>query len=493
MSTIATTASQDRPIEDSAHVGTVDGSRAELVALGFFLVIALVLRLHDLGAGLWHDEIATLIHNVRAPLGSVVTNFESQNNHPLYSLLAKLSLLAFGDTPAALRLPAVLFGVGSIGAVYWFGLHVARPREALTAAGLLSVSYHHVWFSQNARAYTALLFFALIGTALCLRMCRAPLVPNRRITIAYAAVMTLALYSHLTAGVILGTHALIWAAAALRTGQVRAAIRSGQATGFILAGFLSLLLYAPGLSAIATGLGGSGPKVDIAWKDPLWMIAETARGLAQGIPGGIVTLAFGALVPVVGAVDYFRRDRIATALMVLPVLITAGLLLATAHNLWPRFFFFAGGFAVLILVRGVFRLARLHRRRGEVLAVGASVLLLAGSVLLLPRAYGPKQDYTGALEYVMAQRGPDDTVATVGIVGFTYQSYLGVDWPPVESEMELRNLAAAPAAVWLVYSMPELIAARSPELWHVIERDFRTAAVFQGTLAGGAIHVRVNR
>ena len=63
--------------------------------------------------------------------------------------------------------------------------------HTLAAAGLLTVSYHHVWFSQNARAYTALLFFTLIATTLCLRMCRAPLVANRRTTLVYAGVMTL--------------------------------------------------------------------------------------------------------------------------------------------------------------------------------------------------------------------------------------------------------------------------------------------------------------
>jgi uncharacterized membrane protein len=48
--------------------------------------------------------------------------------------------------------------VASIGALYLLGRAVAGPTEALFAAALMTVAYHHVWFSQNARGYSGLLF-----------------------------------------------------------------------------------------------------------------------------------------------------------------------------------------------------------------------------------------------------------------------------------------------------------------------------------------------
>jgi uncharacterized membrane protein len=57
----------------------------------------------------------------------------------------------FGDSGAALRLPAALFGVASLGAVYALGREVVGRREGLLAALALAFSYQHVWFSQNAR------------------------------------------------------------------------------------------------------------------------------------------------------------------------------------------------------------------------------------------------------------------------------------------------------------------------------------------------------
>ena len=89
-------------------------------------------------------------------------------------------------------------------------------------------------------------------------------------------------------------------------------------------------------------------------------------------------------------------------------------------------------------------------------------------------------------------RATGDAVAVVGIAGYAYREYLHVDWPVVESETQLRELMTSQRRTWLVYAMPELIEARTPELWRTIQQSFRERAAFPGTLAGGVIVVRVN-
>ena len=371
--------------------------RRELVVLGALLLIATALRINALGAGLWHDEIATLISNVRPPLVAVLTSFESQNNHPLYSILAKLTTTLFGESTFALRLPAVLFGVGSIAALYWLGVQLNRSREALLAAALLTVAYHHVWFSQNARAYTALLCFALIGTGLCIRLCQPRAAGARTTAVAYALVMTLAVYSHLTAALIVVGHALVWLVAIIASGNWRGAWRSAPALAFALSGLFALMLYAPGLPQIASGLGGGAGTSNLEWKNPLWLLAETTRGLARSVPGGLLSLAIAAIAPAAGLISYLQRDRLVTALMIVPVVITALALLATGHNLWPRFFFFAAGFAVLILLRGIFALAARQRWfPAERVASVAALLLIAGGAVLTPAAWGRETGFCGS-------------------------------------------------------------------------------------------------
>lgn len=140
--------------------------------LTIILTAAFVMRLYNLDVGIWFDEIVTYVSYMNRSVGEILTTYENQNNHLLYTVLARLSFLTFGDGVGSLRFPAVLFGVGSIWVLYLFSCEVATWQEGLLSAGLLAFSYHHVWFSQNARGYTALLFFAVASSWFLVRAMR---------------------------------------------------------------------------------------------------------------------------------------------------------------------------------------------------------------------------------------------------------------------------------------------------------------------------------
>ena len=127
-------------------------------------LLALVLRLWQLNTDLWFDELLTLLNYVRMPAGYIISRLPDQNNHIVFSLLSHASVQIFGESAWAVRLPSVLFGVMSLWALFLLGRRVLDTREALFACALTSVSYHHIWFSQNARGYMALLFFSLLAT-----------------------------------------------------------------------------------------------------------------------------------------------------------------------------------------------------------------------------------------------------------------------------------------------------------------------------------------
>lgn len=468
-------------------------SVTDAIALSALVVLAIGVRVPALNAQYWLDEMFTVMDFVRPPFVAIVTSFESQNNHPLYSLLANALVSVFGESPWVLRLPAVLFGVAGVAALYWFAIQVTSRTEAVLSAALLTVSYHHVWFSQNARAYTALLCFALVGTGLFLRLCREQSTGLRSTALAYAAVMTLAVYSHMTAALIVAAHFAVWVIAVAVRGRWRDAWRTAPALAVAVAGSFSLVLYAPGLGHIASGLGGAGEQVEMVWKNPLWMLVETARGLARGVPGGVPTLAIAAIAPVAGVISFARRDRVLTALMLAPAVLTAAMLVATRHNLWPRFFFFAAGFAIVITVRGVFALAARQKWvPARPAAVTVTAAVIAASAALLPAAWGAKQDFTSALTYVQNARAPGDVVAVTGIADWVYHDFYPTDWTSVKDASSLRELASAEGRTWLVHVMPELIAARTPELWSEMQA-FEEITTFRGTLAGGTVHIGVSR
>ena len=128
-----------------------------IVAL--LLGVALVLRVIGVGQDFWIDETATAVTYLRLPWWKAIQTYRSANQHLLYSVLGSLSFAAFGESEAAARLPAVVFGTLGVGALYFLGRMVAPERQAIAASALLAVSYHHVWFSQSARGYTGMIFF----------------------------------------------------------------------------------------------------------------------------------------------------------------------------------------------------------------------------------------------------------------------------------------------------------------------------------------------
>lgn len=470
--------------------------RGALVALTFLLAVSFGLRLIELGSGIWFDEIYTLLYYVGAPFGRMVATFDTQNQHPLYSLLAKGTTTLFGMNTAALRLPAALLGVASIAATYAFGRQLGRTREALLAAAFLTFSYHHVWFSQNARGYTGLLLFTLLSTGLFLRLLwnRSP--RGWALPLAYAVAMALCAYTHATGVFVAFGHVAAWLWCLARPGRpagdVPAAARVRPFAALVLAATFTLLIYAALLPQLVTTLTHPTPAAaETEWQSPLWLLAETLRGLGRGVPGGLLSVAVGGLVFVAGLVSYARRSMATVLMMTVPIAMLAATLVALEHNLWPRFFLFAAGFGALIVMRGFATLATLLGRRGPQLALAVSVLFIAASAATVPRAWAPKQDFAGARAYIESEMGAGDAVVTLDVTDIPYRSFMELDWYAVASAAELLDIERGHARTWVVYTFPTRLAAVHADVWERLQSEYRTAAEFPGTVGGGAIIVKV--
>src|SRR5215813_7963674 len=126
----------DRP---ASGLGSEPALREPLLVVA--LVVALAVRLPGLNDGLWFDEIQTLVDYVRYPLARIVTTFDSQNQHLLYSVLARISVQVFGESAASLRLPALAFGLASLVALVRFARRITPLDERIVALFALVVSY----------------------------------------------------------------------------------------------------------------------------------------------------------------------------------------------------------------------------------------------------------------------------------------------------------------------------------------------------------------
>jgi mannosyltransferase len=462
------------------------------------LITAFLLRLYNLNFGIWFDEIVTYVSYMDRPFGEILTTYDNQNNHILYTLLARLSFLTLGESVWSLRLPAVLFGVGSVWALYLFSCEMGMWREGLLAAGLLTFSYHHVWFSQNARGYTALLFWTMLSSWLLVRALREAKVG---LWLMYGLTTALGVLTHITMAFVVVGQGVVYLASICESAKANRREKwLGGFLGFAVAGLLTFQLYSLVLPQLFNWQGGGvapwqGRVAVSPWKSPMWMIGELFNGMSITLGSSILVivafLIFGA-----GLIDFLRKESLIVYLLVVPVLVSFTVIMGMGSTLLPRFFFFAMGFAVLIVVHGLLlfgelaaRLLQRHFITGPMLGVALCTAVITISAIAVPRAYLPKQDYGGAIEFVQEKRRPGDVVVTVGLTVFPYQRFYKVDWRQVATLEELNTIRSRGGRTWLVYTMPIVLNSAYPEIMKSIQIDFEAVREFPGTLSGGNIVV----
>ena len=126
------------------------------------LVLGLALRIPRFTESLWYDELwstSTVLKNFY----SVVLLSLTDVHPPFYPFFMFFWIKIFGDSEIAVRMPALIFGMGSIFLTYTIALKYIGKRTALLTTFLLCVSPVHIWYSQEARAYSATLFFLLLA------------------------------------------------------------------------------------------------------------------------------------------------------------------------------------------------------------------------------------------------------------------------------------------------------------------------------------------
>jgi 4-amino-4-deoxy-L-arabinose transferase-like glycosyltransferase len=471
----------------------------EVWCLAVLTVGGLALRTIELNSQLWYDEIFSLVVSSRPPLRELLTIYHGEIQHPLYSLLGHLSVAVLGETAWTVRLPAVLFGTASIPLLYLLARAVATSLEGLLAAALLAFSYHHVWFSQNARGYTTLLFWTLLCTLLLYRGLEQRRWPP---LLGYSVAAALGAYTHLSMVFVVVSHAVVILVLAAQAVIDRRKDRRWLAwpmAAIVLSGMLTLAFYAPIFSQVVHQFLHLSGKMN-ALSTPRWALLEALQGLQLGFGSQLVVMGAGLLVGC-GLWGYWRVNRLAFLLLVVPVVVTVLGMAGTRGSIYPRYLFLLAGFAILIVVRGAMVLGALLARLGNpsrgvaierAIGIGSLVLMIAVSAASLGRAYRyPKQDFSGALKFIESRRRGSEPVLTAGAAAWPYQHYYERDWPKLKDVEEVESICGQGSRVWLVYTFPRYIEDETPGLMDAIHRRFKTVWVFPGTLNDGEVFVCV--
>jgi len=126
------------------------------------LLLGLVLRLINLNQSLWLDEAVQAVTS-QGSLTGIFAELVGDFHPPLYHLLMWVWIHLFGSSEVVLRLPSVLFGIGTVLVVYKIGKLGKSGKLGLLGALFMATAPYHIYYSQEARMYALVTFFASLS------------------------------------------------------------------------------------------------------------------------------------------------------------------------------------------------------------------------------------------------------------------------------------------------------------------------------------------
>jgi len=153
----------------------------------FMILIFLAgwLRFYDLGEeSLWMDEAVSENFVKSDVLHIVKTSGHFRNNPPLYWVILHYWVRVFGNGEGALRAPSALFGIAAVLMMFRVGRELFDSRTAFLGMILCAVSQFQVYYSQDARPYSLLVFLSLASYLFFLKLIKPD--PRRSDYVLYA-------------------------------------------------------------------------------------------------------------------------------------------------------------------------------------------------------------------------------------------------------------------------------------------------------------------
>jgi uncharacterized membrane protein len=371
------------------------------IALVLILIFAAGIRVYHLGhASLWYDEVLT-IEIASQPLGDIPGEVRAREAiGPLYHLFMHFWTDALGDRETAARLPPAFCGVATVVAAFALGRALFGVREGLAAATLAAVSGFQVYYSQEARPYTLLLFLSLVSCLAFVRLIRRASWQDR---LFYVAITAALLWTHLYSIFVIAAQHLAWLTwrwegrRKLPDDPGPAQTRDGviDAREWIVLNVAVALLFAPW---IPTVIGWFQKVAGGFWIPPIGPGAlVTTYATYAGSSFMLIALTLLALWGIVRTPGRWKILLLAGGVL-LPVVVPIAVSLVKRPLFVPRYGIAAGGFLYLLAARGWAVLPNWAAR----MTVAIPILALAAVDLYGAKdRLDPKPDWRGATRYVL--------------------------------------------------------------------------------------------
>ncbi len=125
-------------------------------------IIAAFLRIYNLGReSLWLDEAATKMF-VESGFWGMWEHFTTWEPNPPLNVWLTIPFYALYKSEFTLRLIPALAGIATVPAVYYLGKVWRNSTIGLAAAALIAFSPLHIYYSQEARAYSLVTFLSVL-------------------------------------------------------------------------------------------------------------------------------------------------------------------------------------------------------------------------------------------------------------------------------------------------------------------------------------------
>jgi uncharacterized membrane protein len=422
------------------------------VAIPIVIGLALILRLPNVRESLWLDEVLYSTH-VRMPGLAGLWHFLTTNpGGPLYPAVSFFWVALVGEHQMAIRVPSMLFGIGSIVATFLAARQFARGLAPFLAAVFLAFTPAHVWYSQEATPYAMAVCLLMTAIAMRPRVSTAPL--RRGWLAAYLVTLAAACLTHYYAAVFLLPLSLL----ALRSPNRRAILDGHVAIVSAIATFL--VLQALQLNLIA-GQAFLRPFTGLEWwtlffqwfllGNTLWIgrVVSVSSVWAEPLHLAVQIAALGLL-----CVGWWtaRRERDASApawalplfVLVLPAVLFVVTLAGFRHFYVERYLLLALPFFAIALARGALALrAAILRAVGTAFVLTIAAASYAGWLARgdVWTVYKQNPDWRSAADFLSAQKsdGHPRILAVIPIDDFLFYVQKAMPNEPLDVVLDPQN------------------------------------------------------
>lgn len=454
-------------VAKTRKVLVVDLIPGNVVLLFLVILIGIVLRGYALDAqSLWYDE-AWSVKKAGESFGAVLKTFEG--SMPAFHLLIlHFVMKLFGNSEVSGRFPSVMFGSFSLFLLYLVGAQIFDKKVALVASFIAAISPFHIWYSQEARAYSLLIMLSLASMWFFLKLLEGSTLWTH---IGYILTTTLILYTHVEGASIMALQNLFLLYRWKKLRNLRE---------WLVCQTIIFVLFSPGLlsalSFFGSGRGAGFEKAVDLMAIPYTFFAysvgfsvgpsvaqlHVSRSLEDILPySGILMVLFivFASISLLGFHSLFR-DKEKAILISLYLLIPISSVYAISqiqpsltYNV--RYTSIAIAAYYLVLAKGVTSI----RNRGLMLFLLLAIVLC--STYSLWNYYGDdryaKEDARSAAEYIERNSQSGDAILVVGIdypFAYYYGGTLPVHSIPVvrsdEAPTYLERIPGTHSRLWLV-------------------------------------------